>query len=186
MREIARVRVRYGYRKIRVLLNREGWNVSRYLAYRLYQQEGLALRPRRSRGRRAVAPRRERFHSTAPNQVWSLDFIADQLVDGRRFRALTVVDIYTRESLAIEAGQSLKGEDVVMVLNRIMLQRSAPKVLFCDNGSDFASLPWTCGPTGTECASTSRGRGSRRTMLSSNRSMGPCEQNASTLTGSQL
>jgi putative transposase len=68
-----------------------------------------------------------------------LDFIADQLVDGRRFRALTVVDIYTRESLAIEVGQSLKGEDVVMVLNRILLQRAAPKVLFCDNGSEFAS-----------------------------------------------
>jgi transposase InsO family protein len=132
-------RVRYGYRKIRVLLNREGWNVSRYLAYRLYQEEGLALRPRRSRRRRAAVPRRERFRSTAPNQVWGLDFIADQLVDGRRFRALTVVDIYTRESLAIEAGQSLKGEDVVMVLNRIMLQRGAPKMLFCDNGSEFAS-----------------------------------------------
>ena len=139
MREIAKVRVRYGYRKIRVLLNREGWNVSRYLAYRLYQEEGLALRPRRSRRRRAAAPRRERFRSTAPNQVWGLDFIADQLVDGRRFRALTVVDIYTRESLAIEAGQSLKGEDVVMVLNWIMLQRRAPLLLFCDNGSEFAS-----------------------------------------------
>jgi putative transposase len=139
MREIAKVRVRYGYRKIRILLNREGWNVSRYLAYRLYQEEGLALRPRRSRRRRTAAPRRERFRCTAPNQVWGLDFIADQLGDGRRFRALTVVDIYTRESLAIEAGQSLKGEDVVMVLNRIMLQRGAPQVLFCDNGSEFAS-----------------------------------------------
>ena len=130
---------RYGYRKIRVLLNREGWNVSRYLAYRLYCEEGLALRPRRSYRRRAAEPRRERFRSTAPNQVWSLDFVADQLADGRRFRALTVVDIYTRESLAIEAGQSLKGEDVAMVLNRITMQRGAPKVLFCDNGSEFTS-----------------------------------------------
>jgi putative transposase len=68
-----------------------------------------------------------------------LDFIADQLVDGRRFRALTVVDIYTRKSLAIEPGQSMKGEDVVMVLNRVILQRGAPKMLFCDNGSEFAS-----------------------------------------------
>lgn len=139
MREIAKVRVRYGYRKIRVLLNREGWNVSRYLAYRLYQEEGLALRPKRSRRRRTAVPRRERFRCTAPNQVWGLDFIADQLVDGRRFRALTVVDIYTRESLAIEPGQSMKGEDVVMVLNRILLQRGSPKVLFCDNGSEFTS-----------------------------------------------
>lgn len=139
MREIAKTRVRYGYRKIRVLLNREGWNVSRYLAYRLYQKEGLALRPRHKRRARAATVRKERFRSTAPNEVWGLDFIADQLADGRRFRALTIVDIYTRESLAIEAGQSLKGEDVVMVLNRILLQRQAPKVLFCDNGSEFAS-----------------------------------------------
>ena len=139
MREIAKVRVRYGYRKIRVLLNREGWNVSRYLAYRLYCEEGLALRPRRSHRRRAAEPRRERFRSTAPNQVWSLDFVADQLADERRFRALTVVDVYTRESLAIEAGQGLKGEDVAMVLNRITMQRGAPKVLFCDNGSEFTS-----------------------------------------------
>lgn len=139
MREIAKVRVRYGYRKIRVLLNREGWNVSRYLAYRLYCEEGLALRPRRSHRRRAAEPRRERFRSTVPNQVWSLDFVTDQLADGRRFRALTVVDIYTRESLAIEAGQGLKGEDVAMVLNRITMQRGAPKVLFCDNGSEFTS-----------------------------------------------
>jgi putative transposase len=68
-----------------------------------------------------------------------LDFIAVQLVHGRRFRGLTVVDIYTRESLAIEARQSLKGEDVVMVLNRILLQRGSPNILFCDNGSEFAS-----------------------------------------------
>jgi putative transposase len=80
MREIAKARVRYGYRKIRVLLNREGWNVSRYLAYRLYQEEGLARRPKRSRRRRNAVPRRERFRCTAPNQVWGVDFIADQLI----------------------------------------------------------------------------------------------------------
>jgi putative transposase len=99
----------------------------------------LALRPKRSRRRRTAGSRRERFGCTAPNQVWGLAFIADQLVDGRRFRALTVVDIYTRESLAIEAGQSMKGEDVGMVLNRILLQRGSPKVLFCDNASEFTS-----------------------------------------------
>ena len=113
--------------------------MSRYLAYRLYQEEGLALRPKHNRRRRAAMPRRERFRCTAPNQAWGVDFIADQLADGRRFRALTVVDIYTRESLAIEPGQRMKGEDVVRVLNRILLQRGSPKVLFCDNGSEFAS-----------------------------------------------
>ena len=106
MREIAKVRVRYGYRKIRVLLNREGWNVSRYLAYRLYQEEGLALRPRRSRRRRAAALRRERFRSTAPNQVWGLDFIADQLVDGRRFRALTVSTFTPEKAWRLKPGRA--------------------------------------------------------------------------------
>ena len=68
-----------------------------------------------------------------------MDFVADQLADGRRFRSLTVVDIYTRECLAIEAEQRLKGVDVVMVLNRIKSQRGVPKLLYCDNGSEFSS-----------------------------------------------
>ena len=117
IREIAQARVRYGYRKIRVLLNREGWKVGKKLVYRLYREEGLTLRHKpRSEARRAAMHRRERFRPTAPNEAWSLDFVADQLADGRRFRALTIVDVFTRESLAIEVGQRLKGEDVVRVL----------------------------------------------------------------------
>ena len=138
MREIAQARVRYGYRKIGVLLNREGWQVGKKLVYRLYREEGLVLRQRRRR-RRVAVHRRECFRATGPNQAWSMDFVADQLADGRRFRALTVVDIFTRESLAIELGQSLKGEDVVRVLNRLKVQRGAPRMLFCDNGSEFTS-----------------------------------------------
>jgi putative transposase len=139
MREIAQVRVRYGYRKIRVLLNREGWKVGKKLVYRLYREEGLTLRNKPRRKRRAGLHRRERFRPSAPNQVWSLDFVADQLADGRRFRALTVVDVFTRESLAIEAGQRLRGEDVVRTLNQIRSQRGVPKFLHCDNGSEFSS-----------------------------------------------
>jgi len=139
IREIAQARVRYGYRKIRVLLKREGWNVGKKLVYRLYCEEGLALRYKPRRRRCAATNRRERCKATMPNQVWSLDFVADQLVDGRRFRALTVVDVFTRESLAIEVGQSLKGEDVTQVLNRIRAQRATPKMLFCDNGTEFTS-----------------------------------------------
>jgi putative transposase len=71
--------------------------------------------------------------------VWSLDFVADQRADGRRFRALRLLDVFTRESLAIEAGPSLKGEDVAKVLNRTKAQRGAPKMLFCHNGSEFPS-----------------------------------------------
>src|SRR5437667_10083456 len=98
IREIAQIRVRYGYRKIRVLLNREGWKVGKKLVYRLYKEEGLTLRHKTRRKRRAAMHRRERFRPTTPNEVWSLDFVADQLADGRRFRALTIMDIFTRES----------------------------------------------------------------------------------------
>jgi putative transposase len=139
IREIALTRVRYGYRKVRVLLNREGWNVGRDLVYRLYKEEGLGLKKRPPRRRKAARTREERFVATAPNQAWSLDFVSDQLQDGTRFRALTIVDVYTRESVAIEAGRSLKGADVVWVLNRAKQQRGLPRILFCDNGSEFTS-----------------------------------------------
>ena len=68
-----------------------------------------------------------------------MDFVADQLQDGARFRSLTIVDVYTREAVAIEVGQSLKGDDVVRTLNKLKLERGVPKVLFCDNGSEFTS-----------------------------------------------
>lgn len=139
LREIAQARVRYGYRKIRVLLNREGWKVGKKRVYRLYREEGLALRVRPRRRRQVAVHARERRKPRAANEVWSLDFVADQLVDGRRFRALTIVDVFARESLAIEVGQGLKGEDVVGVLNRVGGQRGAPQLLFCDNGSEFTS-----------------------------------------------
>ena len=139
IREIAQVRVRYGYRKIRVLLNREGWQVGKKLVYRLYHEEGLALRYQARRKRRVSVNRRERIRPTGPNQVWSMDFVADQLADGRRFRALTLLDVYTRESLAIEVGQKLKGIDVVRVLQRVRRDRGVPQTLFCDNGSEFTS-----------------------------------------------
>ena len=139
IREIVQTRVRYGYRKIRVLLNREGWKVGKKRVYRLYREEGLSLRQKPRRRRRVAVHGRERTKPRTPNEVWSLDFVADQLVDGRRFRALTVVDVFTRESLAIEVGQSLKGEDVVGVLRRIRQERGTPKMLFCDNGAEFTS-----------------------------------------------
>jgi putative transposase len=98
--------------------------------YRLYREEDLTLRHKPRRKRRAALHRRERFR---------LDFVADQLADGRRFRALTIMDVFTRESLAIEVGQRLKGEDVVSTLNEIRGKRGVPKFLFCDNGSEFTS-----------------------------------------------
>ena len=138
MREIAQTRVRYGYRKIRVLLNREGWAVGKKLVYRLYREENLMLRHRSPRRRKSMVLRVHRPTVKRPNEAWTLDFVADQLVDGRRFRALTVIDVCTRECLAIEVGQSLRGEHVVAVLNRLKVHRGTPTRLFCDNGSEFS------------------------------------------------
>lgn len=138
IREIAQSRVRYGYRKILVLLRREGWQVGKHLVYRLYKEEGLALKKRPQKRRKAVKHREERFLAKEPNAGWSIDFVADQLQDGRRFRALTIVDVFTRECVAIEVGQSLRGEDVVRTLNRLKHEGRTPKLLFCDNGSEFS------------------------------------------------
>lgn len=100
MCEIAATRMRYGYRKIRVLLLREGYQVSKNRLYRLYREEGLSVRYRPNRKRRAQMSRPARAKSTAANQAWSLDFVADQLSNGQRFRALTIIDVFTREALA--------------------------------------------------------------------------------------
>lgn len=137
MRDIAAARVRYGYRRIHILLRREGWPLGRNVVWRLYREEGLALRSKRPRRRKMVVQREARCLPTRPNEVWSLDFIHDQLRDGTKFRALTVVDVFSREGLAIEVGQRLKAEHVVEVLNRLVRQRGAPRYLFADNGAEF-------------------------------------------------
>ena len=113
IREIAQARGRYGYRKIRVLLNREGGAVGKKLVDRLYREEGLMLRHRVPRRRKSVAPLCTLPKPGKPNEAWTLDFVADQLVNGQRFRALSVVEMFTRERVAMEVGQSLRGEHVV-------------------------------------------------------------------------
>ena len=138
MHEIARTRVRYGYRRIHVLLKRDGWQLGKNQMYRLYREEQLQLRSKLPKRRKMVVARRERIQPRAANEIWSLDFVADQLADGTRFRALTVVDVFSREALAIEVGQRLRGEHVVAVLTRLSAQRQAPKYLFVDNGSEFS------------------------------------------------
>lgn len=138
LREIAQVRVRYGYRRIHVLLRREGWKHGRGKTYRLYTQERLQLRSKLPKRRKMVVQRNQRMRPAAPDDAWTMDFVADQLANGTRFRALTVVDVFTREALAIEVGQRLKGEDVVATLDRILSTRGKPKFLFVDNGSEFS------------------------------------------------
>ena len=137
MHEIAQARIRYGYRRVHIMLKREGWSGGRNLACRLYREEGLVLRRRRPRRRKTAVNREARYHASRVNDAWSLDFVHDQLSNGQSFRALTIIGIYSREALAIEAGQRLRQEHVVAVLNRLVQQRGASRYLFADNGAEF-------------------------------------------------
>ena len=140
IREIAESRVRYGFPRIQILLRREGWRDNHKRTYRIYREEGLNLRSKRPRRSKTAAHRQERPVLTGPHQCWSMDFVCDQLFDGRRFRALTLVDNYSRECLEIEVGRSLKGFDVVDVMERIKQVRGVvPKRIQVDNGSEFIS-----------------------------------------------
>jgi transposase InsO family protein len=125
------------YRRLRVLLQREGWEVGTERFYRVYTEEGLALRRKRP-WRHATAVRREqRRPATARDDIWSMDFVADELTDGRRFRTLTVLDLSTRQCLDIAVGRGLTGQDVVATLERLRFDRGVPQRIYCDNGSEF-------------------------------------------------
>jgi len=139
IKEITDTRVHYGYRRVHVMLRREGHQDNVKRVYRLYREEGLSLRLKRPRRNRAAKLRQPKQLAFAINEVWSADFVADALFDGRKLRMLTVVDCYTRECLAIDVGQSLKGEDGVDSLNRICGQRGLPRTIKTDNGSEFIS-----------------------------------------------
>ena len=139
IREIAAVRVPYGYRRSYVLLRREGWEVNHKRIYRLYCEEGLHLRRKRLRRHVSAAHREERAVASRANESWSMDFVSDALFNGKRLRALTVVDNFTRQCLAIEVDKGIRGEQVVSVLETIAARVGLPKTIFCDNGPEFIS-----------------------------------------------
>lgn len=139
LRTLAGERRRFGYRRLCVLLRREGFAVNHKRVYRLYREEGLSV-PKRRRKRVARKRRLPLLFPLAPNRLWSLDFVQDTLSWGRKFRLLTVVDAYSRESLAIEVDTSLSGERVVRVLERLVAERgSLPDVIVLDNGPELTS-----------------------------------------------
>jgi putative transposase len=134
---LAVLRPRWGYRRLYRLLRREGLRVNRKLVYRLYRELGLAVR-RRRRKRVAVARQPLRV-PTGPRVRWSMDFVSDALASGRKFRAVTIVDDYTRECPAIEVDHALSGERVVRVLERLAQSHGLPQGIVCDNGPEFTS-----------------------------------------------
>ena len=139
LKDLAAARVHYGYQRLHVLLRREGWKINHKRVCRLYREENPTMRIRKTRRRRSAAHRIAWPEATAPDQCWSMDFVADALADGRRFRALTIVDNFSRESLAIDVGASMTGQQVVKVLDRLARSGRCPRFITVDNGSEFIS-----------------------------------------------
>jgi putative transposase len=139
LRKLAGERRRWGYRKLHVLLRREGMLVNHKRIERIYREEGLSVR-RRKRKRAVSAARMPLLRPTQPNEAWGLDFVSDALAWGRKLRALTVVDLYTREALAIEVDTSISGVRVARVLDRVLGERGhAPHAIVRDNGPELTS-----------------------------------------------
>jgi putative transposase len=139
IREIAATRVRYGYRRIHVLLRREGWVVNHKRVCRIYREEGLSMRHRPPKRRRSAMVRHDRVQASGPNQVWSMDFLADQLHDGRKIRLLAIVDNFTRECVALDVNFNFPADRVVAVLQKVALRRGRPQQIRVDNGPEFVS-----------------------------------------------
>ena len=138
LKDLALARPRYGYRRLHALLRREGWLVNHKLVYRLYSDEGLTVRVKR-RKKLAAEARVPPPTPELPDERWTMDFLSDRLADGRRLRVLTVLDICTRECLALHAGASLGAEDVTRVLEGVLRTRSVPATIQVDNGTEFTS-----------------------------------------------
>lgn len=146
LRELAAVRRRFGWRRLQVLLSREGVRLNHKKLRRLYVEERLQVRRRIGRKRAALA-RVPLVPAQGPNQRWSMDFVHDALSDGRRFRILAVVDDYTRETLCLVADTSLPGGRVIRELEALVAKRGLPRQCVSDNGPEFAGLAmlgWRC------------------------------------------
>jgi putative transposase len=144
MKRLAAQYPRYGYRRIRVFLRREGHRMSRHRAHRLWRVAGLQL-PRRRPRRRVASSRPRPVPAYGPNQVWAYDFVFDACADGRQLKCLTVIDEFTREALAIDVAGSIRSRRVIEVLARLVSDRGAPRYLRSDNGPEFVSraiLEW--------------------------------------------
>lgn len=144
LKALANERRRFGYRRLHVLLRREGHAVNKKRVQRLYREEKLTVRRRGGR-KRAIGTRWPIETPLRPNQRWSVDFVSDQLTDGRRFRILTVIDNCTRECPALAADTSLSGRRVARELDNLIRQRGRPETIISDNGTEYTSnaiLAW--------------------------------------------
>ncbi len=183
IKEIAAARICYGCPRVHVLLRREGWKVNRKRVYRIYREEGLSMRNKTPRRRKCAVIRRERQPIVAVNHTWSMDFMADNLADGRKIRLLTVVDNFSRECIA-EVGTAFTGGAVqpYSVARFVIVARRASFAVITARNS--CQKPSTSGRIGTRLNSTSRGLESLRTTRFANPSTGAFGKSCSTQVGS--
>ena len=139
LRELAAIRRRFGYRRLHILLRREGIIMNHKKLRRLYREERLQVRRRGGR-KRALGTRAPMTLPQGPNQRWSLDFVSDALADGRRFRILAIVDDFTRECLALVPDTSLPGLRVVRELDVLIAARGRPAMCVSDNGTELTGM----------------------------------------------
>ena len=130
--------MRFGYRRLTILLQREGWTVGKRRVYRLYRTEGLMVRTK-GRKKRASQLRVPLATATAANQRWSMDFVTERFENGRYFRILTLLDQFSRECLLLWADVSLTGQKVVLCLQKLAGSRRLPLAITVDNGAEFCS-----------------------------------------------
>ncbi|KTR02966.1 hypothetical protein NS365_20085 [Aureimonas ureilytica] len=138
LKDLAASRVRYGYRRLHILLQREGWVINHKRVYRLYSEEGLSIRTRSPKRRRSSRYRVGRATAEHANEVWSMDFVSDRLFDDRPFRILTILDCHTREALATCARTNFRAYQVAEELDRLVALRGKPASIRVDNGPEFA------------------------------------------------
>ena len=139
IKEICQTRVRYGYRRVHVLLRREGWHINVKKVHRIYRELGLQLRNKTPKRRVKAKLREDRRNATQPNETWAMDFVHDQLSMGRKIRILTVVDTFSRYAPVIDPRFSYRAEDVVQTLERVCSQLGYPSTIRVDQGTEFVS-----------------------------------------------
>jgi putative transposase len=139
IKEICQTRVRFGYRRVHVLLRREGWRINQKKTRRIYRELGLQLRNKTPKRRVKAKLRDDRRDATRPNETWAMDFVHDQLATGRKIRVLTVVDTFSRYSPTIDPRFSYRGENVVQVLEKVCAEIGYPATIRVDQGTEFVS-----------------------------------------------
>lgn len=139
IKDICQTRVRYGYRRVHVMLCREGWSINMKKTRRIYRELGLQLRNKTPKRRVKAKLREDRVDATRPNETWAMDFVHDQLATGKKLRVLAVVDIFSRYVPVIDPRFSYRGEDVVQKLEMVCKKTGYPRTIRVDQGSEFIS-----------------------------------------------